>query len=90
MRLDAEYERKSVPFLSEAIRYLATCCHSRVILFGEIESMQLRVILNSPVSTGLTPRHCERSEGALNTSLRGRSEPVTSEAWWWQSREGLN
>ncbi len=45
-------------------------------------SMLLRVILNSPVSTGLTPRHCERSEGSLNTSLRGRSP--------WQSREGLN
>lgn len=25
-----------------------------------------------------------------NTSLRGRSEPATSEAWWWQSKEGLN
>lgn len=25
-----------------------------------------------------------------STSLRGRSEPATSEAWWWQSREGLN
>ncbi len=45
-------------------------------------SMLLRVILNSPVSIGLTPRHCERSEGSLNTSLRGRSP--------WQSREGLN
>jgi hypothetical protein len=34
--------------------------------------------------------HPEQSEGSLNTSLRGRSEPATSEAWWWQSREGLN
>ena len=65
MRLDTEYERKSVSFWSEAI-----------------ESMLLRVILNSPASTGLTPRHCERSEGSLNTSLRGRSP--------WQSMEGLN
>lgn len=24
------------------------------------------------------------------TSLRGRSEPATSEAWWWQSMEGLD
>lgn len=61
MRLDAEHERESVSFWSEAI-----------------ESMLLRVILNSPVSIGLTPRHCERSE------------PATSEAWWWQSMEGLN
>jgi len=28
-------------------------------------------------------------EGSLNTSLRGRSEPATSEAWWWQSMEGV-
>ena len=64
MRLDAEYEKKSVSFWSEAI-----------------ESMHLRVILNSPVSTGLTPRHCERSEESLNTSLRGRSP--------WQFMEGV-
>jgi len=85
VRLDAEYERKSVSFWIEAIRYVATCCHSRVILFGEIESMHLRVIL-SPFDK----LRVNSVEESLNTSLRGRSEPATSEAWWWQSREGLN
>ena len=33
--------------------------------------------------------HPERSEESLNTSLRGRSELATSEAWWWQSMEGV-
>ena len=64
MRLDAEYERKSVSFWSEAIRYLATCCHSRVILFGEIESMLLRVIL-SPFDK----LRVNSVEESLNTSL---------------------
>ena len=37
-------------------------------------SMHLRVILNSPVSTGLTPRHCE---GVVNLprAKRGGGNP---------------
>ena len=47
-------------------------------------SMLLRVIL-SPFDK----LRVNSVEESLNTSLRGRSEPATSEAWWWQSMEGV-
>ena len=47
-------------------------------------SMHLRVIL-SPFDK----LRVNSVEESLNTSLRGRSEPATSEAWWWQSMEGV-
>ena len=65
MRLDER--QRNVLFWSEAIRYLATCCHSRVILFGEIEST--RLVIPAKAGISLSVCHPEQRKGSMEVIL---------------------